>query len=96
MYAPTEHVGAVHLELGTFTTFPDERVSELVAGDGLSEFIRLDFDRHYGPDVVADVTQLPFAQRDASTASPPTRSSSTSAARTRSSRRPSASCARAA
>lgn len=60
MYAPTEHVGAVHLELGTFTTFPESRVDELVDGDGLSEFIRLDFDRHYRPDVVADVTQLPF------------------------------------
>lgn len=59
-YGPTEHAGAVHLELGTFTTFPDGKVAELVGGDGLSEFIRLDFDRFHHPDVVADVTQLPF------------------------------------
>jgi SAM-dependent methyltransferase len=60
-YFQTERVGAVHLELGTFTTFPDERVAELVAGDELSEFIRLDFDREYAPDLVADVTALPLA-----------------------------------
>jgi SAM-dependent methyltransferase len=60
-YFATERVGAVHLELGTFTTFPDSRVAELVAGDGLSEFLRLDFDREYGPDLVADVTALPLA-----------------------------------
>lgn len=61
-YAPTEHVGAVHLELGTFTTFPESKVAELVAGDGLSEFLRLDFDRAYRPDLVADVTQLPLRE----------------------------------
>lgn len=60
-YFRTEGVGAVHLELGTFTTFPDARVAELVAGDQLAEFLRLDFDRHYGPDLVADVTALPLA-----------------------------------
>jgi SAM-dependent methyltransferase len=59
-YAPTEQVGAVHLELGTFTTFPPERVAELIAGDGLAELLRLDFDRHYRPDLVADVTALPL------------------------------------
>ncbi len=59
-YFQTERQGAVHLELGTFTTFPDERVAELVAGDELSEFIRLDFDREYRPDLVADVTALPL------------------------------------
>jgi SAM-dependent methyltransferase len=60
-YFETERKGAVHLELGTFTTFPDARVAELVAGDELSEFIRLDFDREYAPDLVADVTALPLA-----------------------------------
>ncbi|WP_205697132.1 methyltransferase domain-containing protein [Conexibacter sp. SYSU D00693] len=61
-YRPTEHVGAVHLELGTFTTFPESKVDEMVTGDGLSEFIRLDFDREYRPDVVGDVTALPFRE----------------------------------
>jgi SAM-dependent methyltransferase len=60
-YFKTERAGAVHLELGSFTTFPNERVAELVAGDELAEFLRLDFDRHYGPDLVADVTALPLA-----------------------------------
>jgi SAM-dependent methyltransferase len=59
--APTVNVGAVHLELGTFTAFGDERVREFVVNDGLSEFIRLDFDRQYKPDLVADVTMLPLA-----------------------------------
>ena len=60
-YFETERTGAVHLELGTFTTFPESRVKELIAGDELSEFIRLDFDREYAPDLVADVTALPMA-----------------------------------
>ncbi|MEA2304107.1 MAG: hypothetical protein QOH43_1387 [Solirubrobacteraceae bacterium] len=59
-YAPTEGTGAVHLELGTFTAFPAARVEELVAGDGLSEFIRLDADPQYPCDVVADATAMPF------------------------------------
>lgn len=59
-YAPTEHAGAVHLELGTWTAFPDARVRELVAGDGLSEFIRLDSDPELDAEVIADATALPF------------------------------------
>lgn len=61
-YAPTVGVGAVHLELGTFTTFGPEKVREMVEGDRLAEFVRLDFDRGYGPDVVGDVTALPFRE----------------------------------
>lgn len=60
LYAPLEHTVAVHLELGTFTSFPRDRVSELVAGDGLGEFIRLDNDANYQPDVIADAAALPF------------------------------------
>jgi SAM-dependent methyltransferase len=60
VYAATEHVGAVHLELGTWTAFPDSRVRELVAGDGLSEFIRLDSDPQLDAEVIADATALPF------------------------------------
>lgn len=58
--APIERTGAVHLELGTFTTFSRGRVAELVAGDGLGEFIRLDYDPQYELDVVADATSLPL------------------------------------
>lgn len=60
-YLPTEHVGAVHLELGTWSAFPDSRVADLITGDGLAEFIRLDADPSYGPEIVADATALPVA-----------------------------------
>ncbi len=59
--APTVNTGAVHLELGTEIAYPDERVQEFIDNDGLSEFIRLDFDRYHHPDLVADVTALPLA-----------------------------------
>jgi SAM-dependent methyltransferase len=59
-YAPMEGVGGVHLELGTWTAFPDERVRELADADGLAELIRLDADSAYPVDVVADATALPF------------------------------------
>jgi SAM-dependent methyltransferase len=59
-FAACEGVGAVHLELGTFTAFPAERIDEIVAADGLSEFIRLDADPQYECDLVADATALPL------------------------------------
>jgi SAM-dependent methyltransferase len=59
-YGATERVGAVHLELGTWTAFPDERVRELADADGLAELIRLEADASYPVDVVADATALPF------------------------------------
>jgi SAM-dependent methyltransferase len=60
-YAPTERAGAVHLELGTWSAFPDERTQELIEADGLAELIRLDADPSFPVDVVADATALPFA-----------------------------------
>jgi SAM-dependent methyltransferase len=59
-YAPTENVGAVRLELGTWTAFPAERVQQFLSEDGLSDFIRLDADARYECEVVADATALPF------------------------------------
>jgi SAM-dependent methyltransferase len=59
--APTMNCGAVHLELGTEDAFGDDRVHALRDQQGLSEFLRLDFDAGHRPDVVADVTALPFA-----------------------------------
>lgn len=59
-FAACEGVGAVHLELGTFTAFPAERIEEIVAADGLSEFIRLDADPQYECDLIADATALPL------------------------------------
>jgi SAM-dependent methyltransferase len=59
-YAPTERAGAVHLELGTWTAFGDERTRDLADADGLAELIRLDVDPAHPVDVVADATALPF------------------------------------
>jgi SAM-dependent methyltransferase len=59
--AESNGVGAVHLELGTWTAFPDARARELAEADGLAEFIRLDFDAEYELDVVGDARALPFA-----------------------------------
>lgn len=60
IYAQMVGGGAVHLELGTWTAFPDRRADELIQGDALAEFIRLDLNPDYRPDVVADVTAIPF------------------------------------
>src|SRR5207249_4367904 len=35
-------------------------IEEVIQADGLAEFIRLDLDAGFHPDVVADVTALPF------------------------------------
>ena len=50
----------MHLELGTWTAFPDERTRELADADGLAELIRLDVDPAHPVDIVADATALPF------------------------------------
>jgi SAM-dependent methyltransferase len=57
-------VGAVHLELGAWSAFPDQRRDDIVAADGLSEFVRLDYDPRYALDVVGDAQRLPL--KDAS------------------------------
>lgn len=51
---------AVHLELGTYTAFPDARVDAIVARDRLGDFIRLDMNVEFAPDVAASCTALPF------------------------------------
>jgi uncharacterized protein YbaR (Trm112 family) len=59
-YRKAEGSNAVHLELGTYTAFPDERVREIMQVDHLGEFIRLDMNTEYGPDLAASCTALPF------------------------------------
>jgi SAM-dependent methyltransferase len=59
-YAPMEHTGAVHLELGSFSTFGAEQVRALVDGDGLGELIRLDPDLQWECEVHADARALPL------------------------------------
>jgi uncharacterized protein YbaR (Trm112 family) len=58
--ARSSNVGAVQLELGAWTRFPDERRDYHVERDGLAEFIRLDIDPTCPVDVVADARKLPF------------------------------------
>jgi uncharacterized protein YbaR (Trm112 family) len=54
-------VGAVHLELGVWTAFPDSRQRQIIEQEGLAEFIRLDFEPQYELDVIADAQIMPFA-----------------------------------
>lgn len=54
--------GGVHLELGTWKSFPSERIQAIAERDGLAEFVRLDMDQQYLPDVVADCADLPFVE----------------------------------
>jgi SAM-dependent methyltransferase len=51
---------SVHLELGTYTAWPAERVEQEI-GYGLGDLIRLDLNPDFGPDVVANAAALPFA-----------------------------------
>lgn len=52
---------AIHVELGTWTAWPDARVAAYVEHEQLGDFIRLDMNTDYGPDLAASVTSLPFA-----------------------------------
>jgi len=52
---------SVHLELGSYTTWPDARATAFIAENQLGDVIRLDMNLAYGPDVAANVTALPFA-----------------------------------
>jgi SAM-dependent methyltransferase len=61
LFARSANVGAVHLELGTWSAWPSSRQLALAEADGLAEVIRLDFEPIYELDVVADAQVLPFA-----------------------------------
>lgn len=52
---------SVHLELGSYITWPDTRAAAFIAENGLGDMIRLDMNPDYRPDVAASVTALPFA-----------------------------------
>jgi uncharacterized protein YbaR (Trm112 family) len=55
-----DHSNSIHLELGTYKAFPDELVESVVRTSGLAEFIRLDMNPDYSPDIAASCTALPF------------------------------------
>lgn len=52
---------SVHLELGTFNVWPDERVKTFIDLEGIGDMIRLDMNTDFELDVAASVTALPFA-----------------------------------
>lgn len=52
---------SIHLELGTYSSWPRERVEAYVEDRALGDFISLDMNPDFGPDVAASVTALPFA-----------------------------------
>lgn len=52
---------AIHLELGTWMAWPDERTDQFVRDNELGDCIRLDMNTDFRPDVAASVTSLPFA-----------------------------------
>jgi SAM-dependent methyltransferase len=58
---PLRDGNAVHLELGAYTTWPDEAVAGYVERERLGDFIRLDMNPDYAIDIAASVTALPFA-----------------------------------
>ena len=51
---------SVHLELGVWTAWPEERVQQHVGPDKLGDIIRLDMNPTFPVDVAASVTALPF------------------------------------
>ncbi len=52
---------AVHLELGTYIAWPDEKIDAHIAAQQLGDFIRLDMNAAFPLDLAASVTALPFA-----------------------------------
>lgn len=52
---------SVHLELGSYVTWPDARAEAFITENGFGDMIRLDMNLAYKPDVAANVTALPFA-----------------------------------
>jgi len=52
---------SIHLELGSYTAWPDERADAFVTENNIGDIIRLDMNVDYRPDVAASVTALPFA-----------------------------------
>jgi SAM-dependent methyltransferase len=51
---------SIHLELGVWTAWPEQRVRQHVGPDKLGDIIRLDMNPTFPVDVAASVTALPF------------------------------------
>ena len=60
---------SVHLELGSYTAWPDARAEAFISDSGLGDMVRLDMNPAYKPDVAASVTALPFADESIDTIS---------------------------
>lgn len=56
----TQHNTAVHLEIGTWTAWPDDKVDEYIKNENIGDFIRLDMDHSFKPDIAASATAIPL------------------------------------
>jgi uncharacterized protein YbaR (Trm112 family) len=54
------HPGSLHLELGTYIAWPDDRTDDYVRAQNIGDIVRLDFENKHRPDVAASATALPF------------------------------------
>jgi SAM-dependent methyltransferase len=59
--APLRDGRSIHLELGTYSVWPDERADRYVRDEKIGDVIRLDMSLDYPVDVGASVTAMPFA-----------------------------------
>ena len=59
-WGKTRGTAALHLELGTWIAWPEERARDYVAVEAIGDVVRLDFNAEYRPDVAASATALPF------------------------------------
>ena len=57
----TSHKTASHLEIGTWITWPDEKVEEYIKNENIGDFIRLDMNPAFKPDLAASATAIPLA-----------------------------------
>jgi predicted SAM-dependent methyltransferase/uncharacterized protein YbaR (Trm112 family) len=57
----TSHKTATHLEIGTWIAWPDERVEEYIKNENIGDFIRLDMNPAFKPDLAASATAIPLA-----------------------------------
>lgn len=56
----TQHDKSTHLELGTWITWPDIKVNDYIKNEGIGDFIRLDMDYSFKPDLAASATAIPL------------------------------------
>jgi len=59
-WTKTQHKTSVHLEIGTWIAWPDDRVEDYIRSENIGDFIRLDMDYSFRPDLAASATAIPL------------------------------------